>query len=83
MIRPVALTWPWVQFIDPMFFTILRVYLPPWRNFTIVCDRFVHDILVEIMANVNDNQLHEKLVGLSILRLRPKSAMVFLLDANE
>lgn len=81
--KAVALLWPWVQVMDLVFFTILRVYLPLWRNFTVVCDRFVQDILVEIMADVDDNQLHKKLVGLPILRLKPRSAMVFLLDVNE
>jgi thymidylate kinase len=81
--KPIALIWPWIQLSDLIVFVGLRVYVPLWRGFTVVCDRFVHDILVEIMADVSDNKLYDKLVGRLILGLKPRSAAVFLLDVDE
>jgi thymidylate kinase len=81
--KPVALIWPWVQFLDLALFVFLQVYVSLLFEYTVVCDRFVYDILVEIMADVNDNKLHHKLIGRLILRLKPRSAVVFLMDVDE
>jgi hypothetical protein len=35
------------------------------------------------MADVNDNKLYHKLIGRLILRLKPRSAVVFLMDVDE
>jgi thymidylate kinase len=81
--KPVALIWPWVQFLDLAFFVFLRVYGPLKIGFTVVCDRFTHDSLVELMVDVRDEKLDEKLVGQLMLKLKPESSKVFLLDVNE
>jgi thymidylate kinase len=81
--KPIALIWPWIQFLDVAIFVVLWVYVPLMVGFTVVCDRFVPDILVELMIDVKDDKLHEKLVGRLILRMKPQSAIVFLLDVNE
>jgi len=81
--KPVALIWPWIQFLDLALFVFLQVYVSLLLEFTVVCDRFVYDILVEIMADINDTKLYEKLVGRLILRLKPRSTVVFFLDVNE
>jgi thymidylate kinase len=81
--RVVAWLWPWIQYLDLSLFVLLRVYVPLWRDFAVVCDRFVHDTLVEIMADVNDNALFEKFVGGLILNLTPRYAKVFFLDIDE
>lgn len=80
---PIALIWPWVQFLDLAIFVTLRVYIWLWQGFTVVCDRFIYDALVELMADTGDERLHEKLVGRLILKLKPKLNMVFLLDVDE
>lgn len=81
--KPVALIWPWIQFLDLALFVFLQVYVSLLLEFTVVCDRFVYDILVEIMADINDNKLYHKLIGRLILRLKPRSAVVFLMDVDE
>lgn len=81
--KSVSLIWPWIQFLDIFIFVNLRVNLPLWGGFNVVCDRFVPDILVELMTDVNDDKLYKKLVGRLILRLMPRSLTVFLLDVDE
>lgn len=81
--KPVALISPWIQFLDLSFFVFVRVYLAVFLGFTVVCDRFVYDILAEIMADVNDDTLDRRIIGRLILGLKPKYAAVFLLDLDE
>lgn len=81
--KPVALIFPWIQFLDLSFFVFLRVYLAVYLGFTVVCDRFVYDILAEIMADVDDNTLDHRIIGHLILRLTPRYASVFLLDLDD
>jgi thymidylate kinase len=81
--KAIASIWPWVQFLDVNIFTIFLVYVALLRKFTVVCDRFVYDTLVEMMADVNDNKLHQKLVGRLILKLKPRATIAFFLDIEE
>lgn len=81
--KPIALIWPWVQFLDLAIFVILKIYMPLWHGFIVVCDRFIYDVLVALMVDIGDERLHKKLVGLLMLKLEPNLNVVFLLDANE
>jgi thymidylate kinase len=80
--KPVAFLWPWIQFLDLSVYTFFEVRLPIWAKSSIVCDRFIHDILVELMADVNDALLLKKPVGRLILKLKPKGTTTFFLDVN-
>jgi len=81
--KAIATMWPWIRLVDLMIFTLLRVYIALWQGFIVVCDRFVHDTLVETMVDTHSFNLHRKLVGRLILRLKPQCAEVFLLDIDE
>jgi hypothetical protein len=81
--RSVSIAWPWVQFLDVVILVNLRVKLLLWRGFTVVCDRFVPDILVELMTDVDDSRLHEKLIGRLILRTMPEPIQMVLLYTDE
>lgn len=81
--KAVASVWPWVQLLDLAFLVFFQVYVLLLLEFTVVCDRFVYDALVEIMADVDDHKLYKKLVGRLILGLKPRSAKVSFIDVNE
>jgi len=81
--RPISSIWPWIQFLDAFTLVNLRVKVPLWRGFTIVCDRFVPDILVDLMTDVNDNRLYEKLIGRLMLRLTPRHSLFVSLRVSE
>jgi thymidylate kinase len=80
--KTIALLWPWIQFVDLLTYTFFEVWLPIWAKTSIVCDRFVHDTLIDVMADVDDELLPKKPVGKLILRLRPKNTITFFLDVN-
>ncbi len=81
--KAISRVWPWIQFLDVAIFVNLRVRLVLWRGFTVVCDRFIPDILVESMTDVNDEDLYKRLIGRLMLRLMPRSLLLVSLDANE
>lgn len=81
--KTISQMWPWVQFLDAVIFVNLRVKLLLLRGFTIVCDRFIPDILVELMIDVNNDKLYEELVGRLMLRLMPRSSLVIMLCVDE
>jgi len=80
--KVIAFLWPWVQLIDLIILVSLRVVLPVSFGFTVVCDRFVHDALVGVMADTKDGNLPKRLVGRLILRIVPRGSAVFLLDTD-
>jgi thymidylate kinase len=82
--RLISRVWPWVQFLDVLVSVKrARIKLLLWRGFTVVCDRSIPDMLVELMVDVNDNDLHKKLVGQLMLRLMPRPLILISLDVNE
>lgn len=81
--KGVAFAWPWVQFVDLAISVLLKVYLPIQFGFAVVCDRFIHDNLVGLMEDIDDTEIYLRLVGRIILRLKPQSASVFLMDVDE
>jgi hypothetical protein len=81
--RGISSIWPWVQFFDAFVLVNLRVKVPLWRGFTVVCDRFVPDILVDLMTDIADDRLYEKLVGRLILGLAPRNSLFVSLRVSE
>jgi predicted nucleotidyltransferase len=81
--KPIALIWPWVQLIDVLLFVETKIYAPLTRKNLLVVDRFVHDILVDVMVDVNNPNLYKSLVGRLMFRLVPKGAITFLFDVDE
>jgi thymidylate kinase len=65
----------------PMYFA--KIYLPKRFGYTIVCDRFVYDTLVDLMVDLKDFEIHKKNLGALFLGLAPKNAIVIHLDLDE
>lgn len=81
--RAVSTVWPWLQLVDLIVMISVRVYPILWRRRIVICDRFSHDLLVDVMSDLNRNDLHKTLVGKLILRLTPKSARVLVFDVKN
>ena len=80
--KPIALLWPWVQLMDILVLITFRVYVLNCLSF-VICDRYIHDILVDVMVDIDDEQLYKKLIGRLMLNLMPRSATVVMLDVDE
>jgi len=82
-VNPIALVWPWVRLVDLIIWIVWQVYIPVWRGFVVICDRFIHDILVDVMIDINNLKLYHTLVGQLMLKLVPSFSMVVMLDISE
>ena len=81
--KPISLLWPWVQLVDLLLFLTVKVHTRFMRRNIVVADRFIHDILVDLMVDVDNPNLHQSLVGKLILSLIPAGAITILFDADE
>jgi len=81
--RAISKLWPWIFLFDTIIFAFTRIYLFLLCGYTVLCDRYVIDILVRLMNDIHDESLHMKIVGKLYLKLIPRSAVVILLDVDE
>lgn len=73
---------PWVLLIDATFAAIGRVYLPLWLGRTLVCERFVLDMLVDLSIALGEPNFHSRLPGRWYLHLLPRDAAIIILDLD-
>jgi thymidylate kinase len=77
-----AKVFPWALLLDAFLLALVKVYLPLWRGYTVICDRFVVDVLADLMTGFNDNGFDECLPGRLFLALLPRGARVVVLDLD-
>jgi len=73
---------PWLLWIDAGLAALPKIVLPIWAGRTIVCERFVIDMLVDLAVALDDRSLHRQLPGKLYLSLIPRNASVFVLDLD-
>ena len=74
--------FPWVLLLDTFLLALAKIYVPYWRGYTVICDRFVADILVDLMAGLDDNGFDERLPGRLFWALLPHGARVVVFDLD-
>jgi thymidylate kinase len=74
--------FPWILWVDAAIATLWKVCLPLRFGYTIVCERFVLDMLVDLSAGLRDAQFGLKLPGRLFFRLLPFDARVVCLDLD-
>jgi thymidylate kinase len=81
--KAISKIWPCIQLIDTLILSILRLTSLRWRDLTVVCDRFIPDIIVDLMADVDDDKIYKKRIGQYMFRLIPKPLFTICLDVTE
>jgi thymidylate kinase len=74
--------FPWVLWLDAALAAIRTVYVPMLMGETIICERFVLDMLVDLMVATGDYRLHRRLPGNLFLGLLPNRARPVVLDLD-
>lgn len=80
--RLLRLLFPWALLLDASLAALFRIHLPLRAGWTIVCERFVLDMLVDQMVAFGEDCLPARLPGRLYLRLLPSGAKVILLDLS-
>ena len=72
--------FPWALLVDTLIMALIRIYRPLWRGETVVCDRFVADVLVDLMLGVGDPCLDQRLPGRWFIGLLPRGTRTAVID---
>ncbi|HRQ42060.1 MAG TPA: thymidylate kinase-like protein [Chloroflexota bacterium] len=80
--RLLRLLFPWFMLLDATIAAIHKIVIPQWQGKSIVCERFVLDILVD-MSLAFGERMHCTLPGKLLLHLLPAHAQVVVLDLDE
>jgi thymidylate kinase len=73
---------PWFLLIDAALTALIKIYLPLWIGRSIICERFVLDMIVDLMVAFADFSFHRRVPGKFFLGLLPPQSKVFLLDLD-
>ena len=74
---------PWVLFLDATLAAVRKVYIPLWLGSTLVCERFVWDMLVDLAVAFGDGDIHRRLPGRLYMHLLPRDTVIILLDLDS
>lgn len=70
--------------LDTIIFNILKIKIPLYiNNNIIVCDRYIHDIIVDSTISIGKNSLSENQIMLPLLNSIPKECNPIILIAPE
>jgi len=83
MNKALATLWPWLFTLDTFIYLVLQIEV--WRilGYIVLCDRFIPDILVDLMCETKDYRLPKCLVGRLLLSLIPKNSKLAIIDVDE
>ncbi len=73
---------PWTLLADAAIAALRRVYTPLWRGRTIVCERFVLDMLVDLSVAIGNPAIHRTIPGRLFPRLIPRDSGVAVMDLD-
>jgi hypothetical protein len=72
--------FPWLLLVDTFLAACWMIYLPLALGRTVVCERFVLDMLVDLSLAYKTSQFINSLTGLWLIRLIPAHCKVVVLD---
>ncbi len=79
--RGVASLWCLLTQLDNFMKTTVKLIIPLIAGYTIICDRYILDLLVEGMADLHDPSTSNRL-GYRLLRVLPRPNAAFFIDVN-
>jgi hypothetical protein len=80
--RVMRTVFPWVFLFDATLAALVRVHLSLWQGVTIVCERFVLDMLVDLVVALDDPTFHQHPPGTLFLRLLPNRSKILILHLD-
>jgi len=80
--RLLASFLPWLLLLDASLAGFTKIWLPIWHHETVICERFVLDMLVDLCLAFRKKDLFNDLPGRLYLKLLPRNARIFILDLD-
>jgi thymidylate kinase len=73
---------PWTLLLDAALAALVRIWLPLLRGYTVVCERFVLDMLVDLALALVDDSFWRRAPGTLYPLLLPRGSTVVALDLS-
>ena len=74
--------WTIAVLIDTFFIIFIRIKVPLFFGRVVISDRFVHDVIVELMIATKNDKIYETKFGFLFLKIA-KPDIAFLVDIDE
>jgi len=74
--------FPWFYFLDAFFAAVLKVFLPLLFGKTIVCERFVLDMLIDVCVSQGDFSFAHHPPGIFFSKLLPRNTYIKMIDLD-
>ncbi len=81
--KALAKLWPWFFVTDVFVHSFIHIIIPLRQGYLILCDRYVLDILVDLICDTKDISLLRRLPGRMLLSSVPKNSNFLLIDVDE
>lgn len=75
--------FPWALFVDALLAAIEKIYIPLSLGESIVCERFVLDMLVDLSIATKNHQFIDRLAGKLFAHLLPQNSKIVILDLDH
>jgi len=76
--KVICTLWPWAVFFDSCLMELIRIKVPLRTHEYVFSDRYVYDVLVEIMVVTRDLDFCNTTIGKLFLRLSNASTIIYL-----
>ena len=83
MNKALASLWPYIFALDAFIYSILKIKARRILGYIILCDRFIPDIVVDLMCETKDCRLLKHFAGRMFLSLIPKGSKLIIIDVAE
>jgi dTMP kinase len=81
--KAIAKIWPWLFTVDILIYYLFKIKSKMILKSVVLCDRFIPDMLVDLMCETKDYLLYRRLVGRVLLSLIPKKSKLVIIDVSE
>jgi len=82
-VRPFNLLYPTLALLDAIAHYVLRVWIPSKLGYIVICDRWIHDMLIDIMIYTRNPHFFHTRVANLLYRLASQANIVLLVDADD
>ncbi len=83
MNNALATLWSWFFAIDALLQSFVRVFIPLRKGYLVLCDRYVPDLVVDLICETQDYSILRKIPGRLLLSSIPKNSSFVLIDIDE
>ena len=80
---PFKVLYPFTVLVDTLFYYLLRIGIPTKLGTTVVCDRWVQDIMIDISVDTNNLNFDDTLIGRAFNSIAAKATLVVAVDASQ